>query len=136
MINIFLSYSGNDEQAIYMIINCLRLSSDRYCLHYYHQPNKTNVSMEDIIKKLNEMDLFILFITDSSLNSSNVQKELETAIELIEKGQIKEICPIVIDNNIDTDLDSRIPQAIRGRAFRAISPIKAAQIIDSIIYKY
>lgn len=136
MINIFLSYSGNDKDTIEAIIDDLELPSDRYRLWHYQQADNNCTSVEEVIKKLPEMDLFVLFVSHDSLESPNVQKELAAAIRLTEEGRIKEICPINIDNNIKPDFDSRIPQCIKSNICQAIPPIKAVQIIENIIQKY
>lgn len=137
MLKIFLSQSSKDIDTIKVIIDSLRSLSDYYKLLFFLQPYQSNIPMEKIIEKLSESDLFIVFITNNSLNSKFVQEELEKAFELVKDGQIKEICPILLDNSIDVNLDSRIPQFIKNyKIYHTKSPINAAQIAEKFICKY
>lgn len=137
MINIFLSYSSRDKDTIKHIINNLSLIVAPHSLWHYEQTGNNNITMEEIIRKLLEVDLFILFISHNSLNSPYVQQELARAIELMKNGQIKEICPILLDNSININSDSRIPQCIKNNVVNQVkSPLNAVQIIEKVIQKY
>lgn len=67
---------------------------------------------EEILKGLDKSDLFVLFISNESLNSEWVQKEIFNSYEKLNKGEIQRIFPIIIDSNI-TYKDSRIPDWMR-----------------------
>ncbi|MFZ5989331.1 MAG: toll/interleukin-1 receptor domain-containing protein [Bacillota bacterium] len=130
MLSIFLSYSSKDKDFIKIIINNIKLLPEHHNLWHYQQTDINNISMKKIIDKLREVDLFVLFISDNSLNSPFVQQELLEAIRLMEKGNIKEICPIIIDNSINPNLDNRIPQFIKNNCiYKTETPINAAQIM-------
>ncbi|PKM51446.1 MAG: hypothetical protein CVV02_05780 [Firmicutes bacterium HGW-Firmicutes-7] len=135
MVKIFLSQSSKDIDIINSIINNLKSLSDYYKLLYFLRPYKSD--MERVMKNLSISDLFIVFITNNSLDSKFVNEELEKAFELVMTGQIKEICPILLDNNIDVNLDSRIPWFIKNnKIYHTKSPVKAAQIAKNFICKY
>lgn len=136
MTNIFLSYSGKDKDTVETIINHLNLPPKLHKLWHYRQIDKTIISMELIIEKIPEADIFILLITQNALDSPYVQQELAEAIEQIKKGNIKEICSISVDTGINPISDSRIPPFIRNNIYYATLPINAAKIIKAVIQKY
>ncbi|KPU45569.1 hypothetical protein OXPF_08020 [Oxobacter pfennigii] len=137
VLNIFFSYSGLDLDTIEIILNNIDINPSQHNLCHYKQDNSANDTMEKVIKSLVNIDLFFLITTQNSLASPNVQRELKEAIRLVKMGQIKEICPVLMDENIDTKIDSRIPEYIRSKFICHIqSPLGAAQIIQSIIKKY
>lgn len=65
-------------------------------------------NLEEILTALDSTDLFVLFISDESLNSKWVKEEILIAKEKL-NDNIKRIFPIIIDQNI-THTDSRIPE--------------------------
>jgi len=135
VVEIFLSYSRADKNYIDTIIDNLNLPSSRYNLWYYNPDFK--LSMDEVLRKiLPASHLFILIVSNNSLNSLNVQEELTLAIELTKKGQIKGLYPILIDSNINIGLDRRIPQYIENRIYSANSPFEVAKLIEKIIKKY
>jgi len=122
MITIFLSHSSKDIKDFETILNNLKPLNDYCHIRCYRS------AIEKIIKSLPEVDLFVVFISDNSLSSANVQKELSEAIRLSKLGNLREICPIIID--ITANSDSRIPEYIKKNIYYAASPIRAAQIIE------
>jgi len=70
--------------------------------------------MDEVKTVLSESDIFIIVITQSSLNSLFVQEELTEAIKLKERGQIKAIYPILLDNPNNIDLASKIIKFFRS----------------------
>jgi|GEM_PF-1576996 len=137
MVNIFLSCSSKDHNTIEIIIDALKSLPDNYKLIYFLQPYKNNTPMQEIMESLCKADLFIVFITNNSLDSEFVQYELKEAIELSNLRKIKEICPIILDNNIDVNLDCRIPWFIKNCAIHhSKSPTIATQIAKNFILKY
>ncbi|KUO77093.1 MAG: hypothetical protein APF81_09905 [Desulfosporosinus sp. BRH_c37] len=128
MITIFLSHSSKDIKDFETILNNLKPLNDYCHIRCYRSAIEKNITMEKIIKSLPEVDLFVVFISDNSLSSANVQKELSEAIRLSKLGNLREICPIIID--ITANSDSRIPEYIKKNIYYAASPIRAAQIIE------
>jgi len=130
MITIFLSHSSKDIKDFETILNNLKPLNDYCHIRCYRSAIEKNITMEKIIKSLPEVDLFVVFISDNSLSSANVQKELSEAIRLSKLGNLREICPIIIDISITVNSDSRIPKYIKKYIYHASSPLRAAQIIE------
>ncbi|WP_024833497.1 toll/interleukin-1 receptor domain-containing protein [Ruminiclostridium josui] len=136
MVKVFLSCSSHDQTYIRYIINALRTLPEKYKLFYFLPPYKKDIPIDDIIERLYEIDLFILFITNNSLNSQFVQRELRQAIYLNNLKRIKEICPVSLDESINVNQDSRIPEYIRNRIHLSESPSKTVQIVRNFIMNY
>ncbi|OPX42505.1 hypothetical protein CLHUN_36300 [Ruminiclostridium hungatei] len=137
MINIFLSCSSKDYDFIKSIISHMRLLPDKYRLIFYMQPYNINTSMDFILDRLRESDLFVLFISRNSLESEFVRLELDEAIRLLMNSKIKEILPVVIDESINVNEDLRIPRAIVARkVFYSNNPGKVVKMLEEQILKY
>ncbi len=136
MVNIFLSCSSHDQTYIKYIISDLRTLPEKYKLFYFLPPYKKNIPIDNILERLYEIDLFILFITSNSLNSQFVQRELSQAIYLNKINRIKEICPILLDSSIDVSKDSRIPEYIKKYIHLSESPLNTLQIVRNFIMSY
>ncbi len=137
MINIFLSCSSKDHDYIKIIIDGLTALPDKYKLIYFLRPYNEDTPMEYIINKIGEADLFIVFISNNSLESEFVQSELEEAIKLFKHNEIQEICSIILDSSIDVFEDYRIPEYIsRRNVFYSDSPEIAVRIAEKFISKY
>ncbi len=137
MISIFLSCSSKDYDFIKSIISHMRLLPEKYRLIFYMQPYNINTSMDFILERLREADLFVLFISRSSLESEFVRLELDEAIKLLMNSKIKEILPVVIDQSINVKEDFRIPRAIVTRkVFYSSNPVKVVKMLQEQILKY
>ncbi len=137
MINIFLSCSSKDHDYIKIIIDGLTALPDKYKLIYFLRPYNEDTPMEYIINKIGEADLFIVFISNNSLESEFVQSELEEAIKLFKHNEIQEICSIILDSSINVFEDYRIPEYIsRRNVFYSDSPEIAVRIAEKFISKY
>ncbi|EPR12957.1 toll/interleukin-1 receptor domain-containing protein [Ruminiclostridium papyrosolvens] len=136
MVKVFLSCSSHDQTYIKYIIDDLLTLPEKYKLFYFLPPYKKDIPIDNILERLYEIDLFILFITNNSLNSQFVQRELKQAIYLNNLNRIKEICPISLDNSIDVFQDSRIPEYIKNRIHLSESPLKTVQIVRNFILNY
>ncbi len=137
MINIFLSCSSKDHDYIKTVIDSLTELPDKYSLIYFMQPYNVDTPMELILKRLSEADLFIVFISNSSLESIFVQSEISEAIRLSKLGVIKEICSIIIDSEILTAQDYRIPEYIlSGRIIYTQSPYMAIELVKNFIFSF
>jgi hypothetical protein len=111
---IFLSYCNDDKNQIDYIIDNLNLNPAHYSLWHYKKDSKNQPTMDEVKTVLSESDIFIIVITQSSLNSLFVQEELTEAIKLKERGQIKAIYPILLDNPNNIDLASKIIKFFRS----------------------
>lgn len=68
--------------------------------------------MDEIIDSLSDSEIFVLFISEASLQSEWVQKEMGVASRLHKHGIIQRIFPLIIDKGVN-HTDSRIPEWIR-----------------------
>lgn len=112
MKRIFISHSSSDKKSfVDPLVECLKKSKISEQQIIYDQltfePGKL---IENEIKEWlgDNTDLFVLLISDESLNSDWVQKEIMQSEYLEEESVISKIFPIIIDKKISYD-DSRIP---------------------------
>ena len=102
----FLSHSSRDKESyVRFVANKLGPEKCHYDEWTFEAGLKT---LDEIQKGLNTTDLFILFLSDTSLNSEWVQQEIINAAQLHNTGIIEQIFPIIIDKSI-TYKDYRIP---------------------------
>lgn len=133
MQKIFLSHSSADKE-LYVRIVARRLirefgeDSVIFDELTFQEGRKT---IEEIEDNLDVTDLFVFFVSNDSLNSDWVIKELFRAKELWKEKKLQQICPIIINPEIKYD-DDRIPKWLQENYnLQYISrPIKAAQIIE------
>ncbi len=87
-------------------------------------------SIEEIDRGLGVSDIFVVFISENSINSEWVKYELFEANKLFEnKSKLKRIFPLIIDSRIKHD-DSRIPDWLKENNLQVvISSNKAAGLI-------
>ena len=65
-------------------------------------------NFEEIMRGMSNSDLFVIFLSDTALDSKWVQEEIFASYEELKKGNLKRIFPIIIDNSINHN-DPRIP---------------------------
>ena len=128
-INIFIAYSNLDTIIIDNIIKHLKLVNGYHELWYYHKTN-SNMTMDEIIKKIALMDIFILFLSENSFRSYNVKKEIDAAKK---SNMIKEYITVIIDNKIE---QKTIPNFKKNNIICADPYITAADNINKILHKY
>ena len=68
-------------------------------------------NLEEILSALGRSDIFVLFLSENSLESEWVRQEITEAKIRLETGELKRFFPIVIDRSISYR-DDRIPQWI------------------------
>lgn len=105
MAKAFLSHSSFQKELITKISN--QLGSKSIIDSKSFEEGMKN--LEEILTTLGSTDLFVLFISNDSLNSKWVKEEILIAKEKVDSKSIKRIFPIIIDKNI-THNDSRIPE--------------------------
>ena len=107
MIKCFLSHSSRDKDS-YVRLVANKLGQDK-CVYdeYTFEPGMK--ALDEILKGLDKSKLFVLFLSDSALESKWVKQEITEAYQRFEIGDIKKIFPIIIDENI-SHRDNRIPQ--------------------------
>jgi hypothetical protein len=107
MIKCFLSHSSADKSSyLRHVVDHLDRES------YVYDEITFEAGMEpaeEIINGLENSSLFVLFLSENSLNSTWVQQEILLAKQFEEQGNLKRIFPIIIDKNISFN-DPRIPK--------------------------
>lgn len=68
-------------------------------------------NLEEILSALGRSDIFVLFLSEHSLESEWVRREITEAKMRLETGELKRFFPIVIDRSVSYR-DARIPQWI------------------------
>jgi hypothetical protein len=111
MINCFLSHSSKDKKSYVEVVadnvglvNCVY---DEFSFETGMRP------LDEILQNLEQTDLFVLFISESALESDWVKIEITNAKKRIDSGQILKIFPLIIDENIKYS-DTRIPEWMRS----------------------
>jgi len=110
MITCFLSHSSKDK-ANYVQLVAERLPKQWrvYDSDTFESGMKT---LDEILRTLSGTSLFVLFLSESSLGSDWVRKEIVEAKRLEMQGKIKQIFPLIIDKTISYN-DPRIPDWMR-----------------------
>jgi tetratricopeptide (TPR) repeat protein len=108
MAKAFLSHSSKDKDIVRRIAAQL---GNKNCVLDEISFEPSARALDEIFKSLESSDVFVLFISDASLSSKWVKKEINKAKENFSKDIIERIVPIIIDVNI-THLDDRIPKWI------------------------
>lgn len=106
----FLSHSSKDKKEyLDYVASHLRKNFRVYDQDTFGVGLKT---IDEIFSSLASTDLFVLFISNTSLESEWVKKEIFEAERLLKNGNIRKIFPIVIDPDV-TYKDKRIPDWLR-----------------------
>jgi tetratricopeptide (TPR) repeat protein len=116
MSKIFLSHSSAQKYIVEKIAD--KLGRDRVVYDKYTFETGMD-TLDEIVKHLNNTDLFVVFLSEEALNSNWVKTELAQANRLSLLNSIKQFLPIIIDKSIDHN-DPRIPEWIRKRTLRQI----------------
>lgn len=135
MIKIFLSHSSKDkDNYVEIVAKKLLEKPELYALWCYDYRSEVGIDpMDKIISKLGESDLFVMFISQYSLNSPFVIQETDEAIKLLKKGSIRRIEAILIDSTINQCTDERIPKHFMENPIKYIkNPLSAACFIEKI----
>ncbi|MBQ4443648.1 MAG: toll/interleukin-1 receptor domain-containing protein [Alphaproteobacteria bacterium] len=110
MNRIFLSHSSKDKEYVEYIAN--KFGKDiAYYDKYSFEGGMPTIS--EILNTLSNTDLFVLFLSDTALNSQWVQREIKFAFEGIQNEKIKQFYPIIIDHSINYT-DDRIPEWLKN----------------------
>ena len=121
MPHVFLSHSSVDKEYVKTIAEKFG-SKATYDDFSFEIGEKT---FDQILSAINNTDLFVIFLSDTALNSEWVKKELNIALENYDLGKIKQIFPIIIDSKINYK-DTRIPQWMsQGFASYNLKPIES-----------
>jgi hypothetical protein len=103
---VFLSHSSKDKEAVVKpVANWLGKDKIIYDEFTFEVGAKT---FDEIINGINSCDIFAFFISESSLQSEWVNKEIILAGEKVLTGKISKFFPVIIDRTIKHN-DPRIP---------------------------
>lgn len=106
MNRVFLSHSSNDKFYVEYIANKFGKDIAIYDEFSFEVGIKT---LDEIIKELDQTDLFVIFLSNTALDSEWVKREMKLSDELKRNMKLKQIYPIIIDAKI-TYNDPRIPK--------------------------
>lgn len=108
MAKAFLSHSSKDKDLVRKV--ALQLGNKNCVLdEISFDPGRK--TLEQIFSELDSSDIFVLFISNESLESTWVKKEINRAKENFNNDYLERIIPIIIDENIRYS-DTRIPKWI------------------------
>ncbi|WP_370546598.1 toll/interleukin-1 receptor domain-containing protein [Edwardsiella tarda] len=105
MIKCFLSHSSKDKDYVRLVASGLRKETRIFDEQTFEKGMSPS---EEILKGLDDTSLFVLFLSDSALESDWVKEEMRLAKKKVDDGHLQRIYPIIIDEKI-TFSDSRIP---------------------------
>lgn len=108
MAKAFLSHSSKDKDIVRKVARQLGNKNSVLDEISFELGTRT---LEQIFSELESSDIFVLFISDASLNSPWVKKEINRAKSHLSEDIIDRIIPIIIDKNINY-ADIRIPKWI------------------------
>lgn len=119
----FLSHSSSDKDQYVSIVARNLAPNIEYDELTFEEGMET---LEEIMRAMRDSEIFVLFISNASLNSKWVQNEISQAKRLLDSGDLKRFFPIIIEKDI-THLDKRIPDWIqRNYIVRPITRPSAA----------
>ena len=106
----FLSHSSADKKS-YVQIVARNLGKDDIVYDEFSF-EEGEVTLAEILNGISESSIFVVFLSDASLESSWVKEELFEARKQLDEGLLAKIYPIIIDRGISYT-DSRIPSWLR-----------------------
>ena len=109
MTQVFLSHSSKQKGYVEVIANKFGKFDIVYDAWTFEAGNKT---IEEIYRGLDSSGIFVYFISEESLISPWVEKEINKAEEYLKNGKIKRFLPLIIDHSVKHS-DDRIPQWIK-----------------------
>lgn len=109
MYKIFLSHSSKDKGYVEIVAKKLKKYALVYDSWTFDAGEKT---IDEIYKYIDETGLFVLFISENSLKSQWVQREVFRAESFIKNEKIKRFYPVIISKTITYDHDD-IPKWIK-----------------------
>lgn len=104
---IFVSYAHADSYRVFPEI--LRFQDMGYNIWYDEGICAGNEWLDNILEHLENADLFIVFVTNNSVQSSNVKKEFRYAID-----ENKFILPIYLEDFNEIEMDREWKYELRG----------------------
>ena len=121
----FLSHSSAQKdfvRKVYKLLGASRCVFDECCF------DNGKKIIDEILRGLQNTDLFILFVSNESLDSDWVQQEIVLADMFMQKHGLKQILPILIDSNIKPGADERIPVWMKQFLMKPIQSPEMAKL--------
>lgn len=121
----FLSHSSAQKdfvRKVYKLLGASRCVFDECCF------DNGKKIIDEILRGLQNTDLFILFVSNESLDSDWVQQEIVLADMFMQKHGLKQILPILIDPKIKPGLDDRIPNWMKKYLMKPIQTPEMAKL--------
>lgn len=124
---VFLSHSSKQKGYVEIVAKILGKQQVVYDAWTFEEGCRT---LDEIYRGIDQASMFVFFISEASLTSKWVEKEILQAEEYIRSGRIKSFFPVIIDDTI-LHSDERIPEWMRTEYnLRYISkPTKVAALI-------
>lgn len=114
----FLSHSSQDKKSYVEIV--ARQLGYHNCVYDDLTFEEGMKPLEEIQKGLDKSDLFVIFLSNSALESAWVKKELILAKNKLSEKTLRRIFPIIIDKKV-TYRDSRIATWLREYNLKLVS---------------
>jgi hypothetical protein len=106
----FLSHSSKQKKNyVEIVANQLGQNNCVYDAYTFEEGMKT---YEEILRGMSNSDVFVVFLSDSALESDWVKKEIFDSQDLLKQGNLKRFFPLIIDDSINHN-DPRIPDWIK-----------------------
>lgn len=112
MTKAFLSHSSLDKKGF--VDPIAKKLGARKVLYDRMSFDEGEETLQEILKNLDKTDILVLFISNNSLNSDWVKREITETRFRLNEGEIKKLFPIIIDKNV-LYTDPRIPEWIRSQ---------------------
>lgn len=114
----FLSHSSKQKDLVRLIANNLGKAS---CVYDEFEFENGMPIYDEIVKSIGSSNIFVLFVSNDSLNSEWVNREITEVKNLIDNGIGKQFLPLVIDNSLNISTDTRIPNWLKKYLLKPIS---------------
>lgn len=121
----FLSHSYAQKdfvKKVYKLLGASRCVLDDCCFE-----NGKKI-IDEIVRTLQKTDLFVLFVSNESLNSEWVQQEIVLADDFKQKYGLKQILPILVDSSIKPSEDLRIPSWMKQYLMKPVRTPELAKL--------
>lgn len=111
MKKIFLSHSSKDKKRyVDFVADYLVKEIGEHKVIYDKLTFEEGMkSIDEIITGLDQTDIFVIFLSNSALESDWVKLELNKAFELEKSGNLNKIYPLIIDDNLNYE-NIKIPE--------------------------
>lgn len=118
----FLSHSSAQKdfvRKVFKLLGASRCIFDECCF------DGGKKIIDEILRGLQKTDLFVIFVSNESLDSEWVQREIVLADNFMQKHGLKQVLPILIDSKIKPGEDPRIPEWMKQYLMK---PVRSAEM--------